>query len=330
MNKKLFNESVGKMLSLMDRMNGNMTPYEAVLNEQERINEALESNRTLVQANNLYDVITNMDAGGFASFGYVVGVDLPKVQKINPATNRKKGYLDKETLSSKVNYPAEQIGGIIKFTRYLVNWSTPESINKKYSDFKDSHNSICDKIGREDLRIGDRKKTQTKQEYGKHGVSVYTGDDESKKEHEYSNQNIHGAKVKSTYYLIDINGNVIREVEKSEISDILIKKTPTNYVERLRNALSELGQEDAEIKSEIDNLESMNLQRQSFLLHSIMYIVGATKDENGQTKKIIFLNDALKDVFGDVKVNTNQLRDIEREKRNIDMQDVVNSTENKF
>jgi hypothetical protein len=51
MSKKQFNESVGKMLSLMERMNGNMTPYEAMLNEEKRIFEALENGRTLVQAN---------------------------------------------------------------------------------------------------------------------------------------------------------------------------------------------------------------------------------------------------------------------------------------
>lgn len=328
MNKKLFNESVGKIISLMDRMSGNMTPYEAMLNEQQRIDEALESNRTLIQANELIDVITNMDAGGFASFGYVVGVNLPKVQKINPATKRMKNFLDTDLLSSKVNYPSEQIGGIIKFTRYLVNWSTPDSIATKYSNFKTGYNSICDKMERSDMRIGDKKKVQKKQEYGNNGLNVYSGNDESKKEHSYSNQNLHNARIKSTYFLIDINGNVIREVEKSEIKDILIKNASTNYIEKLKSAFAELGREDAEIKAEIEKLEAMNLKYHSFLLHSILYIVGATKDENGQTKKVIFLNDALKDVFGDVKVNTNQLRDMVRDERNIDMQDVINSVEN--
>lgn len=328
MNKKLFNESVGKIISLMDRMSGNMTSYEAMLNEQQRINEALESNRTLIQANKLYDVITNMESGGFASFGYVVGVNLPKVKRINPTTKRQKGYLDTETLSSKVNYPADQIGGVIKFTRYLVNWNTPDSIKNKYSKFKTGYNSICDRMNRSDIKIADRPSYQRTIDYGNNGLNTYSGNDESKKEHDYSNQNLHNAKIKSTYFLIDINGNVIREVDKSEINDILIKNASTNNIDKLKNAFAELGHEDAEIKAEIEKLEAMNLKYHSFLLQSILYIVGATKDDAGNTKKIIFLNDALKDVFGDVKVNTNQLRDMVRDERNIDMQDVINSVEN--
>lgn len=328
MNKKLFNESVGKIISLMDRMSGNMTPYEAMLNEQQRIDEALESNRTLIQANELYDVITNMESGGFASYGYVVGVNLPKVVKVNPATNRKKQFLDTDTLSSKVNYPSEQIGGIIKFTRYLVNWSTPNSIDTKYSNFKTGYNSICDKMDRSDMKIADRQSYQKKVDYGNNGFKTYSGNDESKRHHGYSNQNLHNARIKSTYFLIDINGNVIREVDKSEINDILIKNASTNYIDKLKKAFAELGREDAEIKAEIEKLEAMNLKYHSFLLQSILYIVGATKDDEGKTKKIIFLNDALKDVFGDVKVNTHQLRDMVRDERNIDMQDVINSVEN--
>ena len=133
MSKKQFNESVGKMLSLMDRMNGNMTPYEAMLNEETRIFEALENGRTLIQANNLFDVISNMESGGFASFGYVMGANLnyPMVKRKNPETNRMKGYIDTDTLGQRLNYPGEKIAGIVKFTRYLVNWSTPDSIKKK-------------------------------------------------------------------------------------------------------------------------------------------------------------------------------------------------------
>ena len=327
MSNNTFNESVGKIRSLMERINGNMTPYEAMLNEQLRIDEALDSNRTLVQANELYDVITNMESGGFASFGYVVGVNLPKVIKVNPATNRKKQFLDTDTLSSKVNYPSEQIGGIIKFTRYLVNWNTPDSMANKYSKFKTGYNSICDKMNRSDMKIADRQSYQKKVDFGNNGLNTYSGNDESKKEHSYSNQNLHNARIKSTYFLIDINGNVIREVDKSEINDILIKNASTNYIDKLKNAFAELGHEDAEIKAEIEKLEAMNLKYHSFLLQSILYIVGATKDDEGNTKKIIFLNDALKDVFGDVKVNTHQLRDMVRDERNIDMQDVVNATE---
>ena len=43
MGKNSFNTSVGKMQSLMERMGSNMTAYEAVLNEEMRIAEAVSS-----------------------------------------------------------------------------------------------------------------------------------------------------------------------------------------------------------------------------------------------------------------------------------------------
>lgn len=334
MNKKKFNENVGKILSLMDRVEGNMTPYEAILNEEKRINEAIESGRTLVQANNLFDVISNMESGGFASFGYVMSanLNLPMVKRKNPATNRMKSYVDTDTLGQKLNYPGEKIAGIVKFTRYLVNWNTPDSIKSKYSNYKTCFNGICDELGLDDkVKIGNKEnKYAATQEYGKHGVSSYVGDNEEKQGNTYSDQNLHGAKINSSYFLIDVDGNIVREVNKEEIKEYFIKKEHSSELTRVINALRELGTEDEKIQEIIDRVNKLNMKYQKFLLPSILYIVGATKTEDGQTKKIIFLNDALKDTFGDVKVNTQQFRQIEMEKRNIDMQDVINAVENQY
>ena len=336
MDKKLFNESVGKMLSLMDRMNGNMTPYEAMLNEEKRIAEALENGRTLVQANNLYDVISNMESGGFASFGYVMSanLNLPTVKRKNPATNRMKGYLDSDTLGQQLNYPGEKIAGIIKFTRYLVNWSTPDSIKKKYANYKTSFNNMCDEYGCGDgAKIADKEKNYAAtQEYGKHGVSSYVGDNDEKMGNTYSDQNIHGAKRTSTYFLVDIDGNIVREVNKDEIKDYFKPRAEhSSELTRVIKAMKELGAEDAKIQEVIERVNNLNMKYQKFLLPNILYIVGATKTEDGQTKKIIFLNDAMKDSFkngfDEFKVNMHQFREMEMEKRNIDMQDVINALE---
>lgn len=333
MNKRKFNENVGKILSLMDRVEGNMTPYEAILNEEKRVNEAIESGRTLVQANNLFDVISNMESGGFASFGYVMSanLNLPMVKRKNPATNRMKSYLDTDTLGQKLNYPGDKIAGIVKFTRYLVNWSTPDSIKSKYSNYKTCFNGICDELGLDDKKIANKEnKYAATQEYGKHGVSSYVGDNEEKQGNTYSDQNLHGAKINSSYFLIDVDGNIVREVNKEEIKEYFIKKEHSSELTRVINALRELGAEDEKIQEVIDRVNKLNMKYQKFLLPSILYIVGATKTDDGQTKKIIFLNDALKDTFGDVKVNTQQFRQIEMEKRNIDMQDVISAVENQY
>ena len=61
MEKNTFNESVGKMLSLMDRMSGNMTAYEATLNEAQRINEAVAKNRVQVSRDEILDILDKAD-----------------------------------------------------------------------------------------------------------------------------------------------------------------------------------------------------------------------------------------------------------------------------
>lgn len=334
MKKNTFNESVGKMRSLMERMNGKMTPYEAMLNEEVRIAEAMEENRTLVQANNLYDVITSMSKGGYASFGYVMGanLNLPVIKKKNPATNRMKSYVDNETLGNKLNYPADKIGGIVKFTRYLVHWDTPESIGKKYGAYKTGFNNICDEYGCSDAKIKDKEyKTKEKINYGENGLEHYAGNDEEKRGHDYSSQNLHGAQIKSTYLLVDVDGNIVREVNRKEIQDYIKPKSEYGYgTEKIVKALKEIGAEEVKIKEVIDKVNALNMRYHTFLLHSILYIVGATKNSDGTLKKIIFLNDALKDMFGDVKINANQLRDKIRQEREIDMNEVVRATETEF
>jgi hypothetical protein len=334
MKTNTFNESLGKMRSLMERMGSNMTAYEASLNEEARIAEAIDENRTLVHANNLYDVITTMSRGGYASFGYVMGanLNLPIIKKKNPATNRIKNYVDNEALGSKLNYPADKIGGIVKFTRYLVHWDTPESIGKKYGDYKTGFNNICDEYGCSDAKIKDKEyKTKEKINYGDNGFEHYSGNDEAKRGHDYSSQNLHGAKIKSTYLLVDVDGNIIREVNKNEIKEYIKPKSEYGYgTEKIVKALKEIGTEEAKIKEVIDKVNSLNMRYQTFLLHSILYIVGATKNSDGGLKKIIFLNDGMKDIFGDVKINANQLRDKVRQEREIDLNDVVQATETDF
>lgn len=333
MSQQKFNEQVAKMRSLMERMEGKMTPYEAILNEEQMINEALD-NRELVTANSLYDLIEQMKAGGFASFGYITGANLnyPTVSRRNPETGRMKGFPDMESVGQKLKYQGDLIGGIIKFTRYIVNWSTPDSISKNYSDWKTKFNSICDEYGCEDGKIKDKENSYKKKtDYGDSKFFDYKGQDEAKKDHQYVAQNLHNAKIISTYYLIDINGEVIREVEKNEILDYFKPKNKyTPEINKVIKALNAMGTEENKVQEVIDRLGELNMRYQNFLLDSILYIAAATKKDDGTTKKVIFINDKLKDVFGDVKVKPERIRRIEQEKRDIDLTTVSNAVENSY
>ena len=55
-----FNKEIAKMRSLMERMEGKMTPYEALVNEEKMINEALSPDRELITSNDFFDFKTSM------------------------------------------------------------------------------------------------------------------------------------------------------------------------------------------------------------------------------------------------------------------------------
>lgn len=331
-----FNKEVAKILSLMERMEGKMTPYEAMLNEERMINEALSSDRELITADNFFDFKTSMRNGGFASIGYVTGanLNLPEIKMKNPNTGRMKGYVDTDTIGKNFKYSGDSIGGIIKLTKYRINWNTADSMSKKYLKYKQDYNALCDEYGCHDNKIKDGGKYKTNSiTYGDDSVKVYDGNNEELRGHEYTDQNTHGAVISSKYYLIDISGSIVRELGKEELKDYFKEK---NSSSRVIKALRDMGTDEAKIQEFINRTKDLKMSYKRFEANYILYCVGAYKDDNGKLQKAIFINDNLTDTIKDdkfyssingIKFKPWELRRIEEENRKIDMQDVVNAVE---
>lgn len=325
MENKNFKTEVAKMRSLMERMNSKMTPYEGILNEEKMINEALSPDRELINSNNFFDFKSAMKQGGFATIGYVTGANLeyPTVKLKKEGDKRIKNYPDMNAVGEKLKYKGENIGGIIKLTRYHINWDTEENLNKKYSQYKIDYNNTCDEFGCPEGKINDGGTYKTdKIEYGDDKTSMYAGNNEEKLGNTYVNQNTHGATISAKYYLVDISGTIVREVDKEELKDYFKTKSTSS---KAVTALRKMGAEEDRIQEFIKRINDLKMKYQRFEVSSILYSVGAYKDDNGKLQKAIFINDNLKDTMKDVKFNPWELRQLEEENREIDMQDVLKS-----
>lgn len=60
--------------------------------------------RTVKDANELFDILSNIRNTAFVIFGYVTGVNLayPTEKRMNPATNRMKGFPDYDALGKAI------------------------------------------------------------------------------------------------------------------------------------------------------------------------------------------------------------------------------------
>ena len=118
-----FKESVGKIRSLMERVEGSMSPYEATVNEQMRIDEATAKNRVQVTRDEILDILDKADdtqnennQGLFATITYVKPASLLKTKR----------SIDNEKLSSALDNHADK---------------SEEEWHKNLSQFRDAEKS---------------------------------------------------------------------------------------------------------------------------------------------------------------------------------------------
>lgn len=240
--------------------------------------------KKVADTNSLFDILSSARGGSYVTIGYVTGAKLkmPSKKMKNPETKRMKSYDDYEELGRTLGQEGE-IGGIVKFTKYIgLNFTTPKNFATAYNKYKDDFNNIRRTFGIEDTANRDSYVKQ--QDYGKNGIGVYTGDNDEIRNHSYTRQNVANTKkITSTYYAVDMEGNVIREVDKSEIKD-LITKREVNGVSKLRA----MGADDARIKEYIDQVNALGFRPQTFEASNILYICASVNGE-----KYIWINENL-------------------------------------
>lgn len=239
--------------------------------------------RTIKSANEFFDILSSMRGGCFATIGYVTGANLamPQTKRKNPETGRMKGYDDYEAFGKALGHDGE-VGGVIKLTSYTLNWSNPENIGKAYNKYKNDANNIRAEFGLEPIK--DKGGYKSTQAYGDKGVSTYSGNNKELELHSYTSQNTHNARIKSMYYLIDTEGMVMREVDKSELVSYIKKKSGISGVTDLKR----MGATEERIKEYIDRIKALGMSYTTFESSSILYMVATVNGE-----KIVYINDNL-------------------------------------
>ena len=271
MEKKTFNESVGKILSLMDRMGGNMTPYEATLNEARRIDEAVAKNRVQVSRDEILDILDQADeqqnvnnSNLFATVTYVNAANILKTKR-SIDVEKLSGALDKH--GDKTEEPwhrdlstfkdAEKsttknpISAVVTVTRYLLQWHSLANYARDYGEYRDglSRLRMSHGIGvMSDGMLGDNHNQRQETDATGAGKFNQTGN---------LGRDFNMRKVvnkKSTAYIVNETGNIVSEIPDDVMWSIHGKRSSSSGVEaEVKNTLSgEALEAYAKAKAELD------------------------------------------------------------------------------
>lgn len=273
MNKeKNFKESVGKIRSLMERVEGNMSPYEASVNEQMRIDEATAKNRVQVTRDEILDILDMADdaqnesnKGLFATITYVKPASLLKTKR----------SIDNEKLSSALENHADKseeewhknlssfrdaeksttknpISAIVTVTRYLLRWHSPSNYNSAYNKYKTALSDLRMKNGiavDSDGMLGDNKNQRQSTDATGSGQFNQTGNFARD-----FNMAAQVGKPKSTAYIVDDNGNIVSELPNEVMWSLHQKRGSSDGVEsEVKKVLTGPALEEyAKAKAELD------------------------------------------------------------------------------
>ena len=334
---------LGKMRSLIERMEGRFTPHQAILNEERLISEAMrEISRKpaqLVQSSkemfDFLDSIVKFDRNdpnralnnkhAFISMGYVSDVKLnTTVKRKNPLTNRQKTYNDYSVIG-------DNIAGLVCVTYYNYNYCHRSYVKYDYGHrFVGQRNALRTKFGIPLPKpkpgydeAGKPNGEPTEMQPKNQPLVDQFGDD-------YNPQNLCSIINKEVlFYPIDTNGNVLRDengsprcIKKDEIKDFLAEEDPVDGVAALRR----LGAEQSVIDQYAKEFKDLKMVYKNFRADSILSIRG--KDENtGELK--IFINPNISRLVDDIQVNPRDMYEIacDRYKKPIDKFNKLNSPE---
>jgi hypothetical protein len=266
-----FNVQLGKMRSLMERMNGNMTAYEGMLNEEKLINEAVKTNRVQVTRDEIIKLLDDADNiqnkkhnGLFASITYVKPAEILKT-KLKVNTEKLSGALDKykdrseedwhKKLSSfkdaqKSNTP-NPISYIITVTRYNIRWHSEKDYDIAAAKYTSGLHDLRMKHGmaiQSDGTLGDNHNQRQKTDATGALKFNQTGNPAR-------NVNmINKVGQKSTAYIVDETGHIVSEIPNDVMWSIHGKVSTRGGVEaEVKKTLSgEALEAYAKSKAELD------------------------------------------------------------------------------
>ena len=255
--------------------------------------------RTVKNANELFDILSNIRNTAFVTFGYITGANLeyPMIKRINPETKRMKGFPDYDALGNEVscNVP---VGAIIKLKSYNLPWFTSERYAQSYAEHKAAVDATREKYGLAKTGTADGH-TKTVE----NGVEVYRGDNKDKEMNSYMpKQNIAQANTVTTCYAVDTDGNIMGQIDVESFNK-LFKKSRT----ALESAISEFrkaGADESLAEEYVKDMAELNgkFATGKFETNSIAYIVATVDGEN-----ITYVNPNVKRTVNGVDINGQSL-----------------------
>ena len=322
MNKSVAFE-LGKMRSLIERMEGRFTPYQAILNEERLINEAMTEaggprqlfNSSRDMFNKLDSIIgydpkdpdrAKNDTKLLITMGYVSDAKLNTVVKRkNPLTNRMKTYTDYSQFG-------DEVAGIVCVTYYNYNYMHRSYVKYDYGTrFVGQRNALRIKYGiplpkpkpgfdEMGNPTGEPREYRPKDEQ----LVDQFGDD-------YNPQNLCSVLSKTRlFYPIDINGHTIKGIDdkalcfkENEIKNFLAADDPVEGV----NALKKLNAQQHVIDQYAEEFNSLKMIYKNFRANSILSISATDRDDGG---KFIFINPNVDKLVDEIQVDPKDLYDI--------------------
>jgi hypothetical protein len=256
MKKTTFNESVGKIHSLMERMGSNMTAYQATLNEEMCIAEASSKSRVQVSRDEILNLLDEADdaqndtnRGLFATVTYVKPEDILKTKRsvdTDKLTGALGQYQDRGeeqwhkdltafSTAEKSNTP-NPITAVITTTRYHLRWHSKQNYNADYAKYSDALKTLRMKNGvaiQSDGMLGDNH--NQRQDFDSTGA--VTQNQTGNIARDFNMAKLIG-KPKSTAYIVDNTGHIVSEI-------------PDEVMWSIHGKVSSRGGVEAEVKKQL-------------------------------------------------------------------------------
>ena len=258
--------------------------------------------RVLKDSNEFFDLLDKIGDNKFVSVGYVTGanLDVPKIKKVNPATNRIKGYDDYSSFQDEGD---DEIGALVKITSYNFRYRNRKSVARQYDRYKKDVDAIRGEFGLEPT--GTKQGYKERNEYGNNGVNTYSGNRDELQGHSYYEQNLFGARVNGVVYAVNTEGHIIKELSPEQVQPYLKKKSEVSGV----SALRKMGAEEEQVQSYIEKIGSLKMNYRQFEANSILWIAATVDGE-----KIVYINDNLARTVNDIDINPQDFIEIAKKR----------------
>ena len=296
------------MRSLIERMESPHTGRQGMLNEERHINEGVD--RQVETPDKVFDVLSQIGRNSFVCVGYVTGanMDIPKVKRLNPETNRMKSYDDYETFGKEIG-SEEEIGALVKITSYNFRYYTNDDVAKQYGSYKDKMNGVRGKYGLPP--IGDSEGGYTQRLGYGGGIDVYAGNDESKQGSFYVNANTFGASINGVVYAVNNEGHIVQELSQEQVKPYL--KAKGEEVPGV-NALRKMGAEEKQVQDYINDVKNLKFKYMRFEGNAILWVAATVNKQ-----KIVYINSNLSKTINDININPQDFVEKARERYNVDV-----------